>query len=59
MIFSDKGKIVFYSYHRIQKQTNTSVDVLIVFLIIYKNIYMTGIEFETTKVFEIHCYISI
>jgi hypothetical protein len=31
MIFSDKIKIVFYSYHRIQKQTNTSVDVLIVF----------------------------
>jgi hypothetical protein len=39
MIFSDKGKIVFYSYRGIQKNTNTSLDVLTVFLIVYTNIY--------------------
>ncbi len=43
MIFSDKIKIVFYSYHRIQKQTNTSVDVLIVFFdYLYQNISITN-----------------
>jgi hypothetical protein len=31
MILSDKATLVFYSYHIIQKPTNTTADVLIVF----------------------------